>query len=235
MTKVRAQIDRLTQTLVPTVIEGEPGTGKRSVAKVIHDTTPFGEGAFIIVDCNGLSESQLEERLFCGPAGNGLGLLETLDLGTILFEEIASLSGWTQSRLAQTIEHEFWSSELAGASRHTQVHLLVATSMSLSDAAREGRFRKELLHRLNMARISLPPLRERSEGDLRLIIDEILEKIVSELDLKMPALRDDAVEALLGHSWPGNLRQLKSVLAKAALFSLGEPIAHDDLDLPEQL
>ncbi len=207
---------------------GESGTGKTFVAQMIHARSPRGRASFVEINCAGLSATFLESELFghekgafTGASEMKRGLFEVADRGTIFLDEIGDLSPDLQPKLLKVLETRTF--RRLGGTREisTDVRLVAATHRDLSVEVREGRFREDLFYRLSVFPIVLPPLRERSHGDLL----ELVHRTLAEMRPRHPGspgeLAPAALDLLAGHTWPGNVRELRNALERALVLSAG--------------
>ena len=204
------------------LITGESGTGKELVANAIHRLSLRAEGSFIDLNCAAFQESLLESELFgyeagafSGAKGRKLGLWELADNGTIFLDEVTELPPQLQSKLLRAIEtNSFYR---VGAVRKVQVDVRVvaATNRDVNEVTADGRFRADLLYRINSFQIHLPPLRERPE-DIEPLTAHLLKQLAGP---NAPELSPEAVAALRSYSWPGNVRQLRNTLERAVLLA----------------
>src|SRR5436305_6466193 len=203
-------------------ITGESGTGKELVANAIHRLSLRAEGSFIDLNCAAFQESLLESELFgyeagafSGAKGRKLGLWELADNGTIFLDEVTELPPQLQSKLLRAIEtNSFFR---VGAVRKVQVNvrIVAATNRDIAEVTSDGRFRADLLYRVNSFQINLPPLRERPE-DVEPLTEHLLKQLAGPT---APDLTPEALAALRSYSWPGNVRQLRNTLERAVLLS----------------
>ncbi len=221
------------------LITGETGTGKELIAGLIHGSSPRAEQAFVKVNCAALPETLLESELFghergafTGADRARTGRFEQADGGTLFLDEIGDMAPTTQAKLLRVLQDgEF--QRLGGTrSLRADVRLVAATNQDLEAEVAAGRFREDLYFRLNVIRIQMPPLRERSE-DVEALALHYLAHFAGELG--RPSLRFDegALARIRAHTWPGNVRELRNVIERAALLGEGERIGARDLDLSE--
>jgi DNA-binding NtrC family response regulator len=216
------------RTLV--LIEGELGTGKSMVARLIHDLGPRGREPFVEVNCNAQSATQLEAALFGfekGAFGDGkerrAGLFEIADRGTILLAEISELPPELQPRLLKLLETR--SFRRMGGAREiaVDVRLIAATSRSLAAEVESGRFREDLYYRLSVMPLRLPPVRDRSREDRLSLLMRLLSELRRELPDVPSGVPSEVMERLLGYGWPGNVREMRNVLERALMLGRGLP------------
>jgi len=221
------------------LISGESGTGKELIAKAIHSASTRADKAFIPVNTGSIPVDLLESQLFGHVKGaftsavaSKKGLFEVADQGTIFFDEISTISPETQAKLLRVIqEREFM--RLGGTDTiKVDVRILAASNEDLMRLVREGRFREDLFHRLNVISIHLPPLRERKE-DIPLMIDRFLEQFCQENSKPPRGFTHAAMKLLMDYDWSGNVRELENVVERAVVLSTHETM---DVDLlPESV
>jgi DNA-binding NtrC family response regulator len=211
------------------LVQGESGTGKRWVARLIHDISPRASAPFIEVACGAGDASWLEAELFGREGGAGgdasgerrQGLVEVADGGTLFLDEVADLPLEMQAKLQGMLETR--SIRRAGGKREipVDVRVIAATARSLAAAVETGRFRSDLYYRLNVMPLVVPPLRERSRDDFLALIRRFLRDLSPATPGSPSRLTDDTLDRLLKHSWPGNVRELRNVLERALLLARG--------------
>ncbi|MDT7688707.1 MAG: hypothetical protein QOE46_1466 [Acidobacteriota bacterium] len=222
MREVMRLVDRVAPSDAGVLITGESGTGKELVANAIHRLSLRSEGSFIDLNCAAFQESLLESELFgyeagafSGAKGRKLGLWELADNGTIFLDEVTELPPPLQSKLLRAIEtNSFYR---VGAVRKVQVNVRVvaATNRDVNEVTSDGRFRADLLYRINSFQINLPPLRERPE-DVEPIAHHLLKQLAG---TNAPELLPETLDALKSYAWPGNVRQLRNTLERAVLLA----------------
>jgi len=240
--KMLALFDLVTQ-IAPSrstvLISGESGTGKELIAKAIHAASARADKAFIPVNTGSIPVDLLESQLFGHVKGaftsaiaSKKGLFEVADQGTIFFDEISTVSPETQAKLLRVIqEREFM--RLGGTDTiKVDVRILAASNEDLRKLVREGRFRDDLYHRLNVISLQLPPLRDRKE-DIPLLVARFIEQFCRENAKPLRAFTHGAMKLLMDYDWPGNVRELENVVERAVVLSNHESL---DIDLlPENV
>ncbi len=227
--QLRSQIERLGIRRSPVLIQGESGTGKEVVARSLFNEAPRGQ--FVPIDCGSLVGTMMESELFghvrgafTGAVEAKRGLIELASGGTAFFDEIGELPIELQVKLLRVLqEHEL--RPLGSLQRiKIDVRVVAATNRDLQAEVAAGRFREDLFHRLNVVRLTLPPLRERKE-DIPLLIERFLSTANGRF-----MLSNDATEAMMDYDWPGNIRELMNCLERMMSFNSG-PLLHF-ADLP---
>src|SRR3990170_1278616 len=241
---VRAGIARLLERqhdvrrLPPVLIEGETGTGKGLLARMIHRAGPRADGPFVDVNCAAIPETLLEAEMFGYERGAFTdarrakpGLFQTAHRGTIFLDEVGLLPEALQSKLLKVLEER--SVRRLGSTRDepVDVWVLTATNEDLRRAIRERRFREDLYHRLAVLTLSLPPLRERGE-DVVQLADHFLTRACADYGVAPKGLAADARAALLAYPWPGNVRELANLMERIALLAPELEVGAATLGLP---
>ncbi|HUE16162.1 MAG TPA: sigma-54 dependent transcriptional regulator [Planctomycetaceae bacterium] len=236
MLQVFKTIGRVAMTDEPILIVGESGTGKELVANAIHRSSTRSDKPFVKVNSAAISPTLLESEMFghergafTGAITQRAGRFEQANSGTLFFDEIGDMDVDLQAKLLRVLQSGQF--ERVGGDRtiQTDVRIISATNRDLEGKIVEGSFREDLLYRLNVVTIHLPPLRERRE-DIPLIAEHIVRRLSRKYDWPQLALSRDALAQLAVHSWPGNIRELQNALARAAILCRGRVIEVGDLE-----
>jgi DNA-binding NtrC family response regulator len=223
--EVFAVLERVAVTDVTVLLEGETGTGKELAARALHDASARRKGPFVAVDCGALPETLLDSELFghvrgafTGAAAARAGVFARADGGTIFLDEIGRIPAAVQARLLRVIEERVVRPLGGDADRAIDVRVIAASRDDLAAEVAAGRFRADLLYRLGVVRIALPPLRNRRE-DLAPIVRELLRRRGIADAGAVPT--GPGFDRLLAHGWPGNVRELRNVLDRALALAPG--------------
>ena len=235
MREVLVQIEQFAPVASTVLIEGESGTGKELVARAIHRRSPRRARPFIAVNAGALPETLLESELFghekgafTGAAERRLGRFELADTGTLFLDEIGEIPQATQVRLLRVLE-EREVTRLGGTqSISVDVRVVAATNRPLRDAVAEGTFRSDLYYRLNVLRISLPPLRERRE-DVPLLVRRFVAELSARHDRPFHGIAAEAMRLLVEYPWPGNVRELRNLIESMVVIAPGREVRPEDL------
>jgi DNA-binding NtrC family response regulator len=219
------------------LILGEHGTGKEVVARWLHTASARGERPFIAVNVAGIPDGLFESELFGHVKGaftdakaDRVGRFELAEGGTLFLDEIANLPLPQQAKLLRVLETGEFERVGASRARRADVRVLSATNADVPSEVQAGRFREDLLFRLNTVEIRLPPLRERRE-DVPLLAAHFLRRYADRYRKRLAAFGPDSMEALLRHPWPGNVRELDHTIERAVLLVEGDQIRAGDLGL----
>lgn len=219
---------------VPVLIQGETGTGKELVAKAIHHHSPRSESSFVPVDCAAISENVMESELFghvkgafTGAHVSTLGLIRSADRGSLFLDEIGELSPAIQAKLLRTIQEKEVRPVGSSQTHVVDVRIIAATNQDLSQEVSRGTFREDLLYRLNVLTLDVPPLRERKK-DIPLLARHFIKRFGTEFS-PVKGISEEALVSLDNYSWPGNVRELENVIRRA--MALGKV----EIILPENL
>lgn len=236
--KLLDMINQVARTGVSTVLlRGDTGTGKDLFARVIHHTSDRAGRPFVNITCTALSETLLESELFGHERGaftdakaQKKGLFELADGGTVYLDEIGDMPPALQAKLLRFLEERMF--RRVGGTRElsVDVRVIAATNRDIDDAIEKGVFRRDLMYRLNVVTIYLPPLRARGD-DIRLLAQHFVQRFAGEFKKPVHAISDKAYELLFGYGWPGNVRELRNVIERAVLLCKGERIEAEDIVL----
>jgi two-component system, NtrC family, response regulator AtoC len=222
--KITAADRRLGDHLPPVLIEGETGTGKTAIARWIHRHGPRADGPLVELNCSAMPESLAEAELFGHERGAftdakaaRIGLMEAADGGTLFLDELPSLAASLQAKLLTALEDHVL--RRVGATKPIPVdtRIVAATNADLGTLVAAGKFREDLLHRLDLFRVRLPPLRERG-ADIIVLAEELLARVCRRYGQKVPAIPAEGRARLLAYRWPGNVRELAHELERAVVF-----------------
>jgi len=230
-------LDQLAPTDATVLIIGETGTGKEVMARYLHHHSPRSQHPFLAVNCGALTESLAESELFghekgafTGAQDRHLGWFEAAEGGTLLLDEIGELSLPLQVKLLRVLQEREIIRVGSSKAVKVNVRVIAATHVDLAVAIRERRFREDLFYRLNVASVTLPPLRQRCE-DIPLLAGHFLQLYARRLGRPQLRLSEDAIDTLRDYPWPGNIRELENTLHNAELLSTGALITQHQLRL----
>ncbi len=233
--KLADRARRVVASSVPLLIQGETGTGKGVLARWFHNNGPRRDEAFVDLNCAGLSRDLLESELFgdekgafTGAVAAKQGLFDMAHRGTVFLDEIGEVDPQVQPKLLKVVEELRFRRLGDVRDRQVDVRLVAATHRDLGKLVEEGKFREDLLYRLNAVPLSVPPLRERGR-DVVLLARNLASRVGAEVGRPGLRLSGSAEKALVTYSWPGNVRQLRNVLERAALLSERAELEADDL------
>ncbi len=237
MQRVFDVLDRVIDSELTVLVQGESGTGKELVARAIHFNSPRREGPFVGVNCGALSETLLESELFghvrgafTGADRDRDGLMVAARGGTLFLDEIGELSLAMQVKLLRALQEREVRPLGSSDTVSLDVRVVCATNRDLRSEVSAGRFREDLYYRIGVVEVRLPPLSER-EDDVIPIARAVLDRLAARAGNEPPELGRDATRALLGYRWPGNVRQLENVLARAYVLSDRRLLRAEDLEL----
>jgi two-component system nitrogen regulation response regulator NtrX len=235
MVRVREAIRRVAPTDARVLIVGESGTGKELAATAIHGLSRRSGGPFVRVNSAAIPRELVESEMFghekgafTGADARRRGRFELADRGTLFLDEVGDLGAEAQGKLLRVLESGGVQRLGGAASIQVDVRVLAATHRDLWEEARAGRFRDDLLFRLEVVPIRMPPLRERPE-DLPLLVEHATTRLRARHGLVPPDLSDDAMEALTRHAWPGNVRELLNLLERLAILHRGGRVGAGDV------
>jgi two-component system response regulator AtoC len=241
MQNLSVQIEKLAATDVTVLITGESGSGKEVAAREIHQRGPNREEPFAAVNIGGIHESLMESELFghekgsfTGAAGRRQGLFELAGSGSIFLDEIGEMPTALQVKLLRVLQ-ERKIRRLGGVTDiPVNARIISATNKDVEALVKEGKFREDLYYRLNVFRITLPPLRDRRE-DIPPLAEFLLDKLCTRMGRPGRSIGPGAMERLVSYNFPGNVRELENILERALIFCEGSVIENSDIDIHETL
>ena len=235
MREVVSIVERVAPTEATVLIEGETGTGKEVVARTIHARSPRRAGPFIAVNCGAIPDTLIEAELFghvpgafTGATGRNLGLVRAASGGTLFLDEVGELTPAAQVKLLRVLQERVVVPVGSAVETPVDVRVVAATNRSLDADAQTGRFRRDLLFRLDIVRIQLPSLRQRPE-DLTALADHLLARIARRYGRPALAIETEAVDALRLYAFPGNVRELENILERAVALGASGSLGFEDL------
>jgi transcriptional regulator with GAF, ATPase, and Fis domain len=228
------KVEQVAPTESTVLILGETGSGKELIARAIHNLSPRKARPLIRVNCGAIPANLVESELFghekgsfTGATARRIGRFELADKGTIFLDEVGDLPLEAQIKLLRVLqEREF---ERVGSSQllKTNVRVIAATNRDLNEAVKTGSFRQDLLYRLNVFPLNLPPLRSRP-ADIPLLVNHFVSKFATKLGKRFDGMSKVAMDRLTGYAWPGNVRELENIIERAAILSDGSLVQIDD-------
>jgi len=228
-------INKIAHTNSTVLISGESGTGKELVARAVNDLSSRRARQFFAINCAAIPESLIESELFghekgafTGATTREVGLFEVADGGTLFLDEIGEMNVAMQAKLLRAIQLKEVRRVGGKSAIPVDVRIISATNKNLEEEIRKGAFREDLFYRLNVIRIALPPLRERG-SDIIMLADFFVKKFCAETGIPEKKIGKAALKLLVNYSWPGNVRQLESVLERGVLLAEHAEIEPEDL------
>jgi two-component system nitrogen regulation response regulator GlnG len=231
MSELLGFVDKVATSEATTIlVQGESGTGKDLIAKAIHYQSRRQEKPFVAINCSAIPETLMEAELFGHERGAFTdakamkkGLFEMADGGTLFLDEIGDMPIALQGKILRLLQEQTFERVGGSETIHTDVRVLAATHRDLKAWSEEGKFRPDLYYRLGVFTIHLPPLRER-HGDLPILVQYCLRRYSQELGREVREVTPETLELLQKYSWPGNIRELQSVLKQALLQASGNTL-----------
>ena len=237
MQNLREMIARVARSQAPVHISGESGTGKELVAKLIHESGPRSDGAFVPVNCGAIPSELMESELFghkrgsfTGAVSDKKGLIQSAEGGTLFLDEIADLPLHMQVKLLRVIQEKAVRPVGEQLEVQIDVRVLSATHKNLSRLVAEGKFREDLFYRVNVIELRVPSLRERPK-DVAELAESILKRLGRRMKMAPPMLGKDALTALESYAFPGNVRELENILERAITLTPSGEISAGDIQL----
>jgi two-component system nitrogen regulation response regulator NtrX len=239
MTVLKEQIDMAAQSYSRVLIMGESGSGKELVARFLHENSKRTGKPFIEVNCAAIPQELIESELFGHEKGSFTGAFERkkgkfelADEGTLFLDEVGDMSLSAQSKVLRVIETQEF--QRVGGSRNIKVdvRIIVATNKDLREEVKKGNFREDLLYRLDVIPIIVPPLRERKD-DIPSLVEYFLEYFASEYGQKLKKITPEAIKMLETHDWPGNIRELRNVIERLVIMTPPDTINARNLVVAE--
>ncbi len=235
MRKLFAVVQRVAAADVTVLVRGESGTGKEAIARALHALSPRSGKPFVSVSCAALTATLLESELFghvrgafTGAVGDRRGMFERADGGSLFLDEVAELPVDLQAKLLRVLQERSFTPVGGTRAVEVDVRVISATHQSLRRAVAEGRFREDLMFRLRVVPLFLPPLRERRE-DIELLVSHNLERAGASGRHAYARVHPVAMRALLDHPWTGNVRELQNAMEYASVVGVGDSLTIDEL------
>lgn len=239
--QLRKQIMKIAMASAPVLIWGESGSGKELTAHAIHDHSPRRAGPFVAVNCGAIPASLIQSELFgyergafTGAAKEKSGLIESAAGGTLFLDEIGDLPLELQANMLRFLQEGTINRIGSTQSIKVNTRVIAASHTRLDDQVKAGRFREDLLYRLNVLPLTVPALRERKE-DLELLVNHFFKVFSTDKNPRLTGFSRRAILAIKAHDWPGNVRELINRIRRAMVMSEGRVITPEDLGLPLQL
>ena len=237
MQQVFKMVGRVSHSDAPVMITGESGSGKELVARAIHHYSQRSTKSFIAINCAAIPEQLLESELFghekgsfTGATGTRVGRFEQSSGGTLFLDEIGDMPLALQGKILRVLQDGEFSRVGGNETLKTDVRIVAATNKNLEQAVSQRQFREDLFYRLNVVRIQLPPLRQRTE-DIRLLAEYFLQKVATQKRLPQLKISEEAVRVLEGYGWPGNVRELENTVQRACVFATSDLLLPKDIPL----
>ncbi len=237
MQHIYKMIAQVARTRSNVLITGESGTGKELIARAIHDESDRRDKPFVAINCGGIPETLMESELFGHRKGaftdakeTKRGRLEMAHGGTLFLDEIGEVGVRTQIDLLRVLEDGVFYRVGGTQPLEADFRVVAATNLDLDRAVREGRFREDLFYRLNVVRITMPPLRRRKQ-DIPLLAEHFLRRYALEARRPIERIGRDALDAMMVYDWPGNVRELENAIERAVVVGKGPQIRAEDLPI----
>lgn len=238
MKRVFDVLKQVSPTTATVLVLGESGTGKELVARAIHNNSPRKDRRFVAMNCAALSEGLIESELFghvkgafTGAFASSEGRMVYADGGTLFLDEVGDMPLDTQAKLLRALELREVQPVGGNQVKKVDIRLVAATNQSLEGRVKEGKFREDLLYRLKVVTLDLPPLRDRA-GDIPLLVDHFLVELTKAHGREIRGITPRARAVLMGYGWPGNVRELRNAVENMVLLARSDVIDVDDVPEP---
>jgi DNA-binding NtrC family response regulator len=235
MARLLAMAGEVAPTMASVLIAGASGTGKELLARAIHAISGRGQRPFVPVDCGAIPEGLMESELFghkrgafTGSVADKAGIVEEADGGTLFLDEVGNLPASMQAKLLRFLQDRRFRRVGDAVERSVDLRVVSATNRDLSEAVAEGAFREDLYYRLAVISLAIPALRERRE-DIPPLVYHFIRQFNAEAGYAVEGVRQDALELLVDHAWPGNVRQLENVIERAVILRKAGLVQPSDL------
>jgi len=239
MLKVCRTVEKVSPTSASVMLLGESGTGKEVLARAVHALSPRAKGRFMAINCAAIPENLLESELFgyekgafTGAAKQTKGKVELAHGGTFFLDEVGDLPMALQAKLLRFLQERVIERVGGHEEIPVDVRIVCATHQKLKDLCAQGRFREDLYYRLSEIVVNIPPMRQR-EGDAALLAHHFKNKFCAQESRASLHFAPDALAAIEGYAWPGNVREMENCIKRAVIMADGNTIVADDLGLPE--
>jgi len=239
MIEVFRIVSKIAHSNSTAMIVGESGTGKELIARAIHEGSPRRDKPFIAINCAAIPDTLIESEMFghekgsfTGANAREIGIFEAANGGTVFLDEIGEMNVAMQAKLLRAIQEKEIRRVGGKVNIPLDVRIISATNKDLDQEIKKGSFREDLFYRLNVIRVNLPPLRERG-SDVKTLAEFFLEKYSKEAGITMDGISKSALKMLMNYAWPGNVRQLESVIERSVLMAESNYI--EPVDLPAEM
>jgi DNA-binding NtrC family response regulator len=239
ITKIHELIEKVADTDGTILVTGESGTGKELVARAIHNQSLRAKKNFVPVNCSAIPESLFESEMFGHLKGSftnaysdKAGLFKEAEGGTLFLDEIGDLALSSQAKLLRVLQDGTYNPVGSASPRKANVRIIAATNRKLEDEVKEGKFREDLLYRINVVEIELPPLRKRLD-DTKDLAKFFINKFATRHNRDITDATEEVFEALKNYNWPGNIRQLENTIERAVIMKRSGTLQIEDISLPE--